>query len=34
MSIENKIILSELKDHLIKNYGDSVKDAGCPYNLK
>lgn len=27
MSIENKIILSELKKHLINNYGDSVKDV-------
>ena len=27
MSVDNKIIISELKDHLIKNYGDSVKDV-------
>lgn len=27
MSINYKIILSELKDHLIKNYGNSVKDV-------
>jgi uncharacterized protein len=27
MSINNKIILIELKDHLIKNYGNSVKDV-------
>ena len=27
MSADIKIILSELKDHLIKNYGDSVKDV-------
>ncbi len=25
MSFDNKILISELKDHLIKNYGDSVK---------
>lgn len=27
MCVNNKIILSELKDHLIKNYGNSVKDV-------
>jgi len=27
MSVDNKIILSELKEHLIENYGDSVKDV-------
>jgi len=27
MSINNKRILAELKDHLIKHYGDSVKDV-------
>ena len=27
MSIENKIILSEFKNHLIKNYGDSIEDV-------
>ncbi len=27
MNIQNEIILSELKSHLIKNYGDSVKDV-------
>ncbi|MGE4587678.1 MAG: nucleotidyltransferase domain-containing protein [Mangrovibacterium sp.] len=27
MNIENGIILSELKNHLIKNYGNSVKDV-------
>ena len=27
MNTDIKIILSELKDHLINNYGDSVKDV-------
>jgi len=27
MNIDSKIILSELKNHLIKNYGASVKDV-------
>ncbi len=27
MSIDNKIILSELKNHLIQNYGESVEDV-------
>lgn len=27
MNVENKIILAELKNHLIQNYGNSVKDV-------